>query len=230
MKTKIVLPFKDDLPVRRFKSCLDEFLPNFKSYLDSNIGEEKYEIIIVEENTPETITFNLGRTINIGFDIFKDSMEEDDMFMFHPIDILPIDTNYFVSKNTKFCMQGYRPFIFHIFNSQTILDGHYYYKAICIKKSDYQKVNGFTNQFVGWGGEDDEFFLRLELKKINLEIAVNEYKRLTHDGSNGPNFARHKSVVRDELSKGECFSGLSDLNYDLVEVSDYLGVKKYLVR
>ena len=230
METKIVLPFKDDLPARRFKSCLDQFLPIFQSYLDSNIGKERYELIIVQEHTPETTTFNLGRTINIGFDLVKDSMEDPDIFMFHPIDILPIDTNYSVQNNTKFCMLGYKPFIFHIFRSQKFLDDHYYYKAICMTKSDYQKVNGFTNDFVGWGGEDDEFFLRLELNNVEIDVAVNEYIRLTHDGSNGPNFGRHQGVVMEEIRKGMCFSGLNDLKYDLLDTTEEMGVKKYIVR
>lgn len=230
MKTKIALPFKDDLPVRRFKSCLDEFLPKFQSYLDGSIGKGNYDLIMVEEHSPETTTFNLGRTINIAFDVLKSSMEDSDMFMFHPIDILPIDTNYAVEKNTKFCMLGYKPFIFHVFKSQKFLDGHYYYKFLCMKKHDYEKVNGFTNKFVGWGGEDDEFFLRLEINKVELDAAVNEYTRLTHDGSNGPNYGTHKELVIEEIKKGSYSSGLSDLKYDLLDISEEMNVIKYLVR
>lgn len=229
MKTKIILPFKDDLPARRFWHCLDFFLPKFKEYIESG-PKFNYEIIVVEEHTPETITFNLGRTINIGFDIVKDQMEEHDMFMFHPVDLLPKNTNYSVSVSTKFCMKGYRPHPSFVWPRQKILDGHYYYKAICLTKSDYQKLNGFTNNFVGWGGEDDEFFLRMEFKFVDLEISVSEYERLTHDGSNGPNFPRHLETIHKSVREGKCTSGLDDLQYEILDVVDYKGFKKYIVR
>lgn len=225
---KIVLPFKDDLPVRRFKSCLDKFIPEFQSYLNKNMPNN-YELFVVEEHSPDTSTFNLGRTINIGFDLVKNTMNDDDIFMFHPIDILPINTNYSVNKNTKFCMLGYRPTPAKFFHSQKILDGHYYYKAICLTKKDFEKANGFTNDFVGWGGEDDEFFLRLELNNIDLDIAVNEYIALTHNGSNGPNHGLHLSVVDKSIAERKCFSGIDTLKYELLYISQEANIKRYVV-
>ena len=60
----------------RIKKCLDYFLPKFTNYLNENFGKNNYNIIIVEEKTPETNTFNLGKTINIGFDIVKNKMKD----------------------------------------------------------------------------------------------------------------------------------------------------------
>lgn len=229
MKTKIVLPFKDDLPARRFKGCLNEFLPKFKIYLDRNLGVGNYEFFIVEENSPETITFNLGRTINIGFDLEKENMNEEDIFMFHPIDILPVDTDYSVKKNTKFCMRGYTPHPYRPRPNQQIIENHYYYKSIAIAKKDFEKVNGFTNNFVGWGGEDDEFFLRLEINDIHVDGVVNEYHRLTHDGSNGPNYGKHQEMINKSIDQKKCISGLDDLSYKVISISEEMGIKKYLV-
>ena len=34
------------------------------------------------------------------------------------------------------------------------------------KKADFQKVNGFSNLFWGWGGEDDDLFARYSKPRI----------------------------------------------------------------
>ena len=100
MKTYIVLPFKDRLG--KYQKAMDEFINPFLDYIDKNIGE--YEIIIVEQkggslndSLPKRYShllngsqrneefFNLGRTINIGFDILKDKIQDDDIFIFHPL-------------------------------------------------------------------------------------------------------------------------------------------------
>ena len=38
--------------------------------------------------------------------------------------------------------------------------------AISVKQ--FRQVNGFSNQFWGWGGEDDNFYIRV--KKNNLQL------------------------------------------------------------
>ena len=32
--------------------------------------------------------------------------------------------------------------------------------AILLKPDEFERVNGFSNQFYGWGGEDDDMFRR----------------------------------------------------------------------
>ena len=32
--------------------------------------------------------------------------------------------------------------------------------ALLLKPKEFVKVNGFSNQFYGWGGEDDDMFKR----------------------------------------------------------------------
>ena len=32
--------------------------------------------------------------------------------------------------------------------------------ALLLKPDEFERVNGFSNQFYGWGGEDDDMFKR----------------------------------------------------------------------
>ena len=39
----------------------------------------------------------------------------------------------------------------------------YFGVAVAMSSNNYRKVNGFSNQFWGWGSEDDDFYNRLTL-------------------------------------------------------------------
>lgn len=48
-------------------------------------------------------------------------------------------------------------------------------------------ANGFSNEFLGWGGEDDDFYRRLRSKGYNivrLSPLVGSYKMMPHNVSN----------------------------------------------
>ena len=241
MKTYIVLPFKDR--GGKYKSALDEFINPFIEYLNNNLQD--YEIFIVEqmggsfENTlPKTYEyilnhmgishdeefFNLGRTINIGYDIIKDRIKDDDMFIFHPVDLLPIDANYLVDKTTKLCYKDHDP------------NGHFY-KAIAFKSSDFKAINGFSNNYWGWGLEDDDMFIRLNSKNIIPDVLIDNYRRLSTDG-NGTTDEEHYSPLYNsnygflgelQISNNCEISGLNNLSYKLIYTEEYNNINKYII-
>lgn len=58
---------------------------------------------------------------------------------------------------------------------------------------DFLKVNGFSNRYWGWGGEDDD--MRLRLKKVGLEVA--RYS---------PDIARYPMITRNfNYEENGCF-------------------------
>jgi len=40
--------------------------------------------------------------------------------------------------------------------------------VVAITKNHYQLVNGYSNQFEGWGGEDDDFYNRIKYKHLMI--------------------------------------------------------------
>lgn len=40
--------------------------------------------------------------------------------------------------------------------------------VLAIKADQYVTVNGFSNRFEGWGGEDDDFAHRLSAHKLDI--------------------------------------------------------------
>jgi hypothetical protein len=41
---------------------------------------------------------------------------------------------------------------------------------VSFPKKDYEKINGFPNNFWGWGGEDDELYKRVKENNLKIEI------------------------------------------------------------
>ena len=55
--------------------------------------------------------------------------------------------------------------------------------ALAISSHQFAQVNGFSNQFYGWGGEDDEFHRRLaqhSLPPVRLDPRTARYVSLKH--------------------------------------------------
>ena len=37
-----------------------------------------------------------------------------------------------------------------------------------ISRAHFESINGFSNQFWGWGGEDDDMYMRIKHAKMNV--------------------------------------------------------------
>jgi GT2 family glycosyltransferase len=86
-------------------------------------------------------------------------------------------------------------------------------------KTQFQKVNGFSNMFWGWGGEDDDMSNRIRHHGYHISrypTNVARYKMLTHH-------KQHANPKRYEfLNTGRKrfkTDGLSNLQYDRKELN-----------
>lgn len=44
---------------------------------------------------------------------------------------------------------------------------------------DYRKVNGYSNVYWGWGGEDDDMAKRIISQKLEIERLTEDYAKYT---------------------------------------------------
>jgi hypothetical protein len=98
--------------------------------------------------------------VNIGFRIADD--EGYNIFIFHDVDLLPGDkmASYYV-KNPEIPIHIAR--CWDRYKGQEYLGG-----IISISKKNFIDLNGYPNNYWGWGGEDDE--LRRRVNELNLQI------------------------------------------------------------
>ena len=91
------------------------------------------------------------------------------------------------------------------------------------------KCNGFSNDFWGWGGEDDDLYNRTKLAGVNVRFALKKYYSLKH--------AKQKLTPQYRVNQQLCTStdktwqnsGLNSLRYDILKEDTIFGVKRILV-
>ena len=137
----VVIPYRDR------KKHLEYSLPRLEKYFKSKNLE--YKIVIVEQCDKKP--FNRGRLLNIGYDFLKNDC---DYFCFHDIDMIPMDADY-----------SFVPYPCHLATELSSCDydipyDTYFGGVTLFPKEDFELINGYSNQYWGWGFEDDDLFWR----------------------------------------------------------------------
>ncbi|XP_026756310.1 beta-1,4-N-acetylgalactosaminyltransferase bre-4-like [Galleria mellonella] len=204
-KVAIIVPFRDR------QQHLAIFLNHMHPFLMKQ--QIEYGIFIVEQEGNSE--FNRAKLMNVGFmESQKQKAGGWECFIFHDIDLLPLDL-----RNMYSCPRQPR----HMSASIDKLNFKLPYEDIfggvsAMTLEQFVKVNGFSNKYWGWGGEDDDMFYRL--KKMNYHIArykmsIARYAMLDHKKS-APNPKRYQLL--SQTSKIFQNDGLSTLEYELVEI------------
>ncbi|CAB4023846.1 beta-1,4-N-acetylgalactosaminyltransferase bre-4-like, partial [Paramuricea clavata] len=123
-----------------------------------------YRIIVVEQNSDAL--FNKGMLFNIGY---KEALRLHDFqcFVFHDVDLLlEDDRNYYgCALNPRHLSVAVDKFGYRL-PYFTICGG-----VVSFTKEQFEKINGYSNIYWGWGGEDDDLYQRAcELNKSHIII------------------------------------------------------------
>jgi hypothetical protein len=129
-----------------------------------------FHIFIVEQSD-DGYLFNIGKLKNIGFKIAKNwEGMKFDQFIFSDIDLIPdYDLIIYYTKVSKLpislAYRGTR------WENMGLEEKKKPFMGAVISYSGelFEKINGYGNNFWGWGGEDDDLLLRLSfLKNISI--------------------------------------------------------------
>jgi hypothetical protein len=138
----------------------------------------EYEIFIIEQSKEKS--FNRGKLLNVGY---KYAVEKGcDYFVFHDVDMLPEDVDYSYSEKplhlaTHLQQHDYETTFFDYFGGVTMFT-----------KKDFKTINGYSNEYWGWGFEDDDLLVRciesdLDLDtEISREDDIEEFQSFKLDG------------------------------------------------
>lgn len=204
-RLSIIVPYRDrEEHLSKFIPCMEN--TEFLSGID-------YEILVVEQDDKP---FNRGKLLNIG------AIESPSAtyYCFHDVDMLPILSDYsYVEVPThlaaeaeqfeyKLPYQGY-------FGGVTLFDKHSFIKA-----------NGYSNDYWGWGAEDDDVMYRCIAKGIKPSRKNGRYRSLSHsreikqdlytenlkkyfEFKNSPSLEK----IEEKIDK----DGLTSLKYEILE-------------
>lgn len=205
------------VPYRNRKEHMGLFVPYMEKFL-TEAGIE-FQITLAEQEDGKP--FNRAKLLNVGFDIDKDSA---DYFCFHDVDMIPIEADYsWVNEPTHMateCSQfGYAlPYI------------GYFGGVTLFNKKDFIDVNGYSNDYWGWGAEDDDMHARCVVKsKIpanappnsNIPRRRGRYESLAHDRViNREEYISNIEKLRNLNKENANSEGLTTLQYTLIRTTN----------
>merc|ERR1711871_929950 len=124
---------------------------------------KKYHIFVIQQKSSQDvdgIKFNRGKLLNIGFEIAK---QDYDSFVFHDVDLLPKeDLSLYYA-----CMPTVPIHIAACWHERGYTANKFFFGGIVsFSKMQFIQVNGYPNNFWGWGGEDEVIMDRCTFHRI----------------------------------------------------------------
>ena len=131
----------------------------------------KYHIFIIEQSQ-DGHPFNIGKLKNVGFNIVKDYEKKHKgvkftNFIFTDIDMLPDDEllPYYTNPINGILSLAIRGTRYEQMDTKTrkvFLGG-----VLGFDRESFEQINGYPNNFWGWGGEDDALIYRLAASNVS---------------------------------------------------------------
>lgn len=151
-KLGIIVPYRDR------PHQLKRFISHMKEYLN----DYDYQIFIIEQGDQKS--FNRGKLLNVGYELA--SKNGCDYFVFHDVDMLPEDVDYSYSDKplhlaTHLQEHDYETSFFDYFGGVTLFN-----------KEDFENINGYSNEYWGWGFEDDDLLVRCLQKDLLIDTEI----------------------------------------------------------
>ena len=212
-KVNIIVPMLDH--------SNENFIPRLTKFLEKQ--NVKFKISFMKQRSPDVI--NIGALLNAGF---LETPDDCDYVCFHTIDHTPMISNYRYSDELTFLSKLKES---NNFRNQTCECQYGYFCTCglisdqvdtsvfkCTKKA-FQLVNGFSNQYRGWGCHDQDFIKRLSFHAINYTMYRGIYKSEPHSDSHmyagNPYYQENLETLikyKDHIS-----DGLSTVKYTIIK-------------
>jgi glycosyl transferase family 7 (putative galactosyltransferase) len=216
----IIVPYRDR------QQHLDQFVPHMRAYfardkLDKAID---YRVLIVEQE--RGLPFNRGALKNAGFLLTE---AQSDYSCFHDIDYLPIWADYsFAEEPTPIVWYGAeeRPIAPGRTNRVAKHDlEHFFGGALIVPNSAFRAVNGYSNDYWGWGYEDEDIKTRIAVAGIATSRRKGTFLPLVHDSEGfkldatpSPIALVNQQLVQERWAAGlpAAADGLSGLEFEVI--------------
>ncbi|KAL0821589.1 hypothetical protein ABMA28_005041 [Loxostege sticticalis] len=174
----------------------------------------EYRIFVIEQSGNEL--FNRGRLLNVGF-VEAQKHGKWGCMVFHDVDLLPT-----TDKIKYTCPTWPRHMCGSVLGRpETDKYKSHFGGVTAMTPSHYEKVNGYSNWYWGWGGEDTDMFWRIKnsglaLTRYSKSVAV--YKALPHKQE--PENPIRKKLLKN-TQNGYKTDGLSNCRYTIISKTMY---------
>ncbi len=152
-----IIPFRDRYP------HLTRFIPHYRKRFPT------IKIFVIEQANGKP--FERGTLINIGYLEFK---YEFDYFVCHDVDMLLNKGSYDYAENPTQLATHVEQFEYQIPCPD------YFGGVTMFTNEDFEKVNGYSNKFTGWGAEDTLLYRDTIAAGLKVSYRDNYYSSLRH--------------------------------------------------
>jgi len=208
-KLSIVVPYRDRA------EHLKQFVPHLLAYFERDKLDRciEYSIHIVEQHG--TGRFNRGKLKNCGFSLTR---KYADYVCFHDIDYLPIWADYsYCEPPTRLIWHG----LIWGENHDKFFGG-----VVLFTPAAFERINGYSNEYWGWGFEDTELLLRMKIAGLDFAKRDGTFLALPHadhryqaDGKPSAEGTENQRLFlqrRENIGALYPDDGLSSLSYEVI--------------
>lgn len=196
-KAAIVIPFRKR----------DQHLLYFLQYMHPVLQRQQieYKIFVINQDGDET--FNKDKLMNIGF---VEALKEDfHCFIFHDVDLILTNDRCIYQ-----CQSQPVHFAHNVDKFDGLVYNNYFGGAVGLSESQFRRINGFPNNFLGWGGEDDVIFERvvatgMSFFRHNFDFA--KYKMVRHERDEGNEVNEDRFLLLQTAKQTYTEDGLNTL-------------------
>ncbi len=220
----IVIPYRDR------QAHLQQLIPLLTAVLDKQ--QLRSRILVVEQAGHEL--FNRGKLINVGM---KHAAADTDYYCIHDVDAVPIEANYLCPSQPLRLVSQLRTA-----EGESQRTDYYFSGAVSVRREQAFAANGFSNEYRGWGKEDDDFFFRLLLadylcfydtQGVFADLPNPAHQQVQRKSTSTPQHVRINRQRRSLLLRGLLDpqqDGLGTLEYELLGSEQADGYEKISVR
>ena len=143
-----------------------------------------------------------------------------DYFVFHDVDLVPVEVDYSYSDIPISLLTLHSILIQNDNRYIDIQNKDHFGGVVLFNKKDFQLVNGFSNLYQGWGGEDDDMAIRVKKKYNKINRRKGGFFHLEHprkkieDRFNDINYQNNKKILSN-ARENNVHDGLNTLDYSL---------------
>jgi hypothetical protein len=161
----ILVPFREQKGEKR-KEQLDQFI----EYMTNYLKDVPHKIHIIEQSN-DGRKFNRGKLLNVGFKLAQGNFSH---YILHDVDLLPSnELKPFYEKTSDNPIH-----LAHVWKDRYNYKD-YFGGVVSFTEKTFETINGFPNNFFGWGREDDVLYRRTaQLKYSVLRPTKGSYKDL----------------------------------------------------
>ncbi|XP_053134254.1 beta-1,4-galactosyltransferase 3 [Hemicordylus capensis] len=199
------------IPHRNRETHLRHLLYHLHPFLQRQ--QIQYGIYVVHQ--AGNATFNRAKLLNVGV---KEALKDEDWncLFLHDVDLIPEnDHNLYACDpwSPKHVSIAMNKFGYSLPYSQ------YFGGVSALTPDQYLKINGFPNEYWGWGGEDDDIATRVRLagmKIVRPPVSIGHYKMVKHKGDQGNEENPHRFDLLIRTHRSWTQDGMNSLSYKLL--------------